>query len=291
LTSTTDNGPDLQTVFALNITLLSGITDKRIFQAFLTVKREDFLGSPPWHRLTEADDHTEISSSDLGFVYDNDVIALDREPVVNNGAPGLHACCLAALGIKEGNDILHIGAGTGYYSAILAELTGPDGHVAAYEIDPGRAARARENLSPWPEVELKASTGTSGSLPEADIIYVNAGAPYPCKPWVDALRPGGGLLFPLQFGSGFSGLLLIKKPTGKTGWKNALFRKRPDWKARFVIRANFIHCDDLPPAPDQAAALMSAFEDDSWMQVRHIYFNDQADRKCWFKADGWWLGK
>jgi protein-L-isoaspartate(D-aspartate) O-methyltransferase len=198
-----DEAPDLQTRFALNITLLSGLTDQRIFQAFAAVKREEFLGPPPWYRWTSPDpDETgdvrdeEVSSSDPAFVYEDDVVAIDRARGINNGAPGLHARCLAALGIQEGQDILHIGAGTEYYSAILAELTGADGHVSAFEIDPVLAGRAKENLAPWPQVEVQASSGISSALPAADIIYVNAGATHPCKTWIDALRPGGKLLFP-----------------------------------------------------------------------------------------------
>ena len=291
MTEIMDESPDLQTVFALNITLLSGIADKRMFQAFAKVKREDFLGPPPWYRPASLDGEAETSSSDLAFIYEDSVIALDRTQGVNNGAPGLHAHCLAALGIKPGQDILHIGAGTGYYSAILAELTGDGGRVFAVEIDPGRAASAKENLALWPQVEVKAGSGTSGTLPEADIIYVNAGAASPCQPWLDALRPGGKLLFPLQFGSGFSALLLVKKPADEPGWKTRLFRKAEAWEARFLLQANFIHCEDLPATKDRSLELRAGFEDDSWTKVRHLYFNTEPDKKCWFNGDGWWLGK
>ena len=132
-----DESPDLQTIFAFNIALQAGTTDQRIFQAFATVKREDFLGPPPWYRITGPDsDDAEISGNDLAFIYEDKVVAIDRTRGINNGSPSLHARCLNALGIHEGQDILHIGAGTGYYSAILGELTGPAGHIFAFEIDP-----------------------------------------------------------------------------------------------------------------------------------------------------------
>ena len=282
-----EEAPDLQTLFAFKVALLAGTTDQRIFQAFATIKREDFFGPPPWYRRTGPD--SEISGSDLDFIYDDEIIAIDRERNINNGAPSLHARCLAALSVQEGQDILHIGAGTGYYSAILAELTGPHGHVFAFEIDPVSAGRAKENLAPWSNVKVQTRSGTSGSLPEADIIYVNAGATHPCKAWVDALRPGGRLLFPFQFSEGFSGILFIQKPS-RTGWTSWLTGPSKHWEARFIIRANFIHCQDLPPSTDRSREFMRAFEGDGWTEVRRLYFVDEPDQKCWFKGDGWWLG-
>ena len=283
-----EEGPDLQTIFAFKVALLAGTTDQRIFQAFATIKREDFFGPPPWYRRTSPD--SEISGSDLAFIYEDDVIAIDRARNINNGAPSLHARCLAALSIQEGQDILHIGAGTGYYSAILAELTGPDGHVFAFEIDPVLAGRAKEHLAPWPQVDVQARSGTSSNLPAADIIYINAGATHPCKAWTDALRPGGKLLFPFQFAAGFSGILFIQKPTDRANWTSQLIRRPEHWEARFIIRANFIHGQDLPPSTDRSREFMRAFEGDSWTKVRRLYFDDKPDKKCWFRGDGWWLG-
>jgi protein-L-isoaspartate(D-aspartate) O-methyltransferase len=47
----------------------------------------------------------------------------------------------------RGDHVVHVGAGTGYYSAILAEMVGRTGRVTAIEIDPLLAARAKENLA------------------------------------------------------------------------------------------------------------------------------------------------
>ncbi len=234
-----EEAPDLQSIFAFKVALLAGTMDPRVFQAFATIKREEFLGPPPWYRWRSADpDETsdgrdqEISASDLAFIYEDDLVAIDRTRAINNGTPSLHARCLAALSIQERQDILHIGAGTGYYSAILAELTGPGGHVFAFEIDPVLAGRAKKNLAPWPQVGVQARSGTSSSLPAADIIYVNAGATHPCKAWIEALRPGGKLLFPFQFAAGFSGILFIEKPTDRANWIRQLIRRPEPWEAR-----------------------------------------------------------
>jgi hypothetical protein len=92
---------------------------------------------------------------------------------------------------------MQIGAGAGYYTAILAELVGPKGRVVAYEIEQDIAQRAAANLARYPQVEVRARSGVE-DLPSADAIYVNAAASHPLRAWLDALKPGGRLLFPLQ---------------------------------------------------------------------------------------------
>jgi len=65
----------------------------------------------------------------------------------------LHARCLAACNPKRGDSVLHIGAGTGYYTAILAELACPEGEITAYEIATDLADLARRNLSRLKQVQ------------------------------------------------------------------------------------------------------------------------------------------
>ena len=72
---------------------------------------------------------------------------------------------------------MHVGAGTGYYSAVLAEIVGRKGRVTAVEIDPSLAERARENLAPgWPQAAVVAADGFAFRPDRpADAIVVNAG--------------------------------------------------------------------------------------------------------------------
>ena len=48
----------------------------------------------------------------------------------------------------SGEHVVHIGTGTGYYTAILAHLVGPSGWVTGIEYDCELAARAKANLAP-----------------------------------------------------------------------------------------------------------------------------------------------
>jgi protein-L-isoaspartate(D-aspartate) O-methyltransferase len=263
-----DRSAELRASYARYVTRLQGVKNPRIEQAFAAVPRELFVGPPP--------------DGDLAFLYKDRLIALDYERGINNGQPSLHAGCLEAIGVQEGEDILHVGAGTGYYSAILAHLAGPAGRVHAFEIDPGLAGRARSNLAGWPWVDVHACSGTSADLPGIDIIYVNAGITRPHKAWLTALRPDGRLLFPLQPNrrGRFGGMLLMQKPSGGTVWA-----------ARFICRVIFIPCEDVPQDDKMGAVLEAAFEGGGWEKVRSFHPDEKPDDTCWLKGDGWWLSR
>ncbi len=82
--------------------------------------------------------------------------------------------------------------GTGYYSAILATLVLPDGHVWAYEINEALARRATDNLEAFDTVTVVYADATTAEMPPCDLIYVNAGVVSPPAHWLQALRPAGG---------------------------------------------------------------------------------------------------
>src|SRR5690554_5638240 len=84
-------------------------------RAFYAVPRERFAGPPPW--LVESD-FGFVQSKDPIALYDDVLVALAADRGINNGQPSLHAQCLAALAIRQGETVIHAGAGTGYYTAI-----------------------------------------------------------------------------------------------------------------------------------------------------------------------------
>jgi protein-L-isoaspartate(D-aspartate) O-methyltransferase len=105
---------------------------------------------------------------------------------------------LDQLDIKVGERVLQVGAGTGYYTAILAELVGKSGHVRAIEFDKRLAAIAAKNLKRLPQVELvhgDASICDPGH--DLDLIVAFAGGTHPPSLWLERLAPGGRLLMPL----------------------------------------------------------------------------------------------
>ena len=127
--------------YAAEITRSAHVRDPRIEKAFAAVPREDFVGNPPW-RVGSGGLFGLTSSDDPVRLYEDVLVAIDPERGINNGQPSLHAQAIDALGLKEGETIVQIGAGAGYYTAILATLVGRKGRVIAYEIEPEMAARA-----------------------------------------------------------------------------------------------------------------------------------------------------
>ena len=127
---------------------------------------------------------------------------------------------------RRARRIVQIGAGAGYYTAILARLVGQRGSVIAYEIEPDIAERARANLARYPQVEVRAHSGVGKALPRADCIYVNAAASHPVRVWLDALNVGGRLLFPLQAERSSGAMLLVTRPERGDAWPARIFSRR-----------------------------------------------------------------
>src|ERR1700678_1782352 len=171
---------------AAEVTRSAHVQDPRIEAAFAAVPREHFVGLPPW-RIGSGGLFGLAPSDDPGRLYEDVLVAIDARRGINNGQPSLHAQSIDALRIKEGETVVQIGAGAGYYTAILAHLVGPAGKVVAYEIEPDIAERATANLARYPQVEVRARSGVE-NLPKADAIYVNAAATHPLGAWLDALK-------------------------------------------------------------------------------------------------------
>jgi protein-L-isoaspartate(D-aspartate) O-methyltransferase len=98
---------------------------------------------------------------------------------------------LDQLGIAAGEQVLHLGCGTGYYTAIVAELVEPMGKIAAVEIDAGLAEKARIALEPWPQITVSNADGSKLSFEPADLIGMVALSPgaidlgkWHSRPWL-----------------------------------------------------------------------------------------------------------
>lgn len=247
---------------------------QRVINAFATIPREEFLGPPPWRVFTGMG-HTE-TSSDPALLYQDALVSLKSEAHLNNGQPSLHMASLAALDVKEGETVVHVGAGTGYYSAILATLTGPSGRVIAYEIDDDLAARAKENLAALSHVEVRHQSGTVGPLPSADVIYVSAGATAPLREWTEALRAGGRLLFPLTPDHGAGCMLLVSRIGAG------------EFAAKCISTAVFTPC--IGARDDETGErLAKAFASRDTRSLRSLRYDSQPDETCWFAGPDWWL--
>ncbi len=262
--------------FAKLITAQAGIPrDSELVAAFATTPREDFVGSPPWKVFTRSG-YIDSASDDPAVLYQDVVVSLGGDEHLNNGQPSLHAFCLAALAPKKGEHVVHVGAGTGYYTTLLAKLVGEDGTVDAYEIVPELAERASNNLAAFRNVTVHSKSGAEGPIPACDVLYVNAGATEPMAVWLDALRPMGRLLFPMTPDAGAGGMLLITKMEDGT------------YSARFLVQALFVSCIGARNETT-AKKLTEGFRNSSWAKVKSLHRNEAPDESCWCSGPGWWL--
>ncbi len=192
---------EVRAEYARRMAAESGSDDRRLEQAFAEVPREDFVGPGPWMIMglkaaLAGDRYIRTPDGDPAHLYQNALVALDPAKGINNGEPFLHAAWIGAVAPQPGETVSHIGAGTGYYTAILAKLVQPGGTVAAYEIDPHLANKATRNPAAYDNVTLIAGDAVNLPLPASDIIYVNAGVAAPPARWLSALKLGGRLVFP-----------------------------------------------------------------------------------------------
>lgn len=169
--------------------------DHRVRAAFAAVPREDFLPPGPW-LMSGGDGFARTPDADPARLYTDDLVALDYEKGINTGQPSMHAAWLAAVAPRPGETVTQVGAGMGYYTAILARLVAPGGHVEAFEVEPHLAEAARRNLAGYAGVSVLAADATDHALAPSDVIYVNAGVVAPPAAWLRALKPGGRMIFP-----------------------------------------------------------------------------------------------
>jgi protein-L-isoaspartate(D-aspartate) O-methyltransferase len=197
--------------FAEELRYVAHVRSNRVIAAFATVPRERFLGPRPWQVYDHADGYWEVPGDDRCAACHNVLFAIDAARELNNGHPEFWARLLDKLEIRAGDKVFHVGAGLGYYTAIMAELAGADGAVVAVEIDPGLAERARGNLAARANVQVIAADGALLDPGPVDVVVVNAGATQPMPVWLDALMPGGRMLLPLTAENGHGTVFRIER--------------------------------------------------------------------------------
>jgi protein-L-isoaspartate(D-aspartate) O-methyltransferase len=183
--------------YAEELRFVAHVAGEAVIRAFASVPRERFLGPGPWQVLGEDRNYWPTPDADPSHVYHNVLIAIDVARGLNNGHPQFWAHQLDRLDLHPGDAVCHVGAGTGYYTAIQAEIVGPDGRVIGIEVDPELATRARNNLADRTNVEVRTGDGSLADPGPVDAVIVNAGATHPMPGWLSALKPGGRMLLPL----------------------------------------------------------------------------------------------
>ena len=248
--------------------------------------REHFAGPGPWRLLSPVylREYWTTEDADPRHLYHDVLIAIDEARGLNNGQPSLWAFAYDQLGIAAGEHVIHVGIGTGYYSAILAHIVGRNGMVTAVEIDAALAERARANLADaWPQANVVVANGFD-FRPErtADVIIVNAGVTHLSAAWLDFAGHGQ------------------RAPARADDWRGTVRcipvtrvapEKSPNrYAARHVCRVGMIDCIGGRDPGAEAKLLRALRQSRFEPPIRSLRRPpEEPDETCWLAGDGWWL--
>ncbi len=277
--------------YAEDLRVTVPIQSAALVEAFARVPRELFVGPAPWHILspriggldTTQLAYRTIEDSNPRLLYHDLLIALDKARRINNGQPSFWAMNFDAIAVAPGESVLHVGCGTGYYTAILAEMAGPEGSVIALEVDDALAPRATAALSGWRNVSVQHVDGATFVPGAVDVIVVNAGMTHPLPQWLDSLNAHGRLLLPLTVdgpieGSGFGATFLISR-------NGNAFAARPVCPTGII---NFTGARDSAASARLEIAFRQRRGSLASMRSLRRDVHDEGDA-CWLHGDGFCL--
>ncbi len=271
--------------FARQLLASVGVSDARLEDAFATVERERYLGPGPWPVVRT---FGYIPTSNPVHLYADVLVGLIPERHLNNGMPSYHAVLMAAAGVRPGDHVVHIGAGVGYYTAILAKLAGPTGRVTAVEYHPVLAQRATRNLADLLNVRVIEGDGFAMGFDAADVIYVNAGATGPAEPWLDSLNDGGRMILPLTARRVI--LTDIRIPLSCHGAVFRITRDGETFRARWISDVGLYPCEGGGRDEESELALEAALRRGGWARVtRLVRAGDLPAERCWLSNPRWSL--
>src|SRR5215471_8718016 len=274
--------------YAKHVLANADVDDARVEAAFAAVRREHFLGPGPWPMLRWPHRFVLTPSDDPVYLYQDALVGIIPERSLNNGQPWLHAMMIAAATPRSGEHVVHIGAGVGYYTAILAHMVGESGRVTAIEFDGGLAERLAANFAGQPNVRALQGDGAQIEFDPADVIYVNAGATRPADIWLDRLNDGGRLILPLTSDKGF-GENPDNIPIQRRGAVFGIKRRGNEFPAKWISAVAIFPCEGARNAASERV-LAAAFEKGGWEQVTRLYrHGDLAAERCWLNALDWAL--
>jgi len=294
--------------FAEDIQATCNLSTPALVDALASVPREAFLAPGPWLVMGEGDFGTgprRTPDADPRHVYHNLSIAIDPARQLFNGAPGVASVMIDALGLRPGVRVLHVGAGRGYYTALLAHCVGPSGRVLAFEVDEGLARQAATNLEPWPQAEVRHDDASRPLGESFDAILFSTGVTHPHDAWLSALAPAGRMVLPLtaSFGPVPAGLPVVnaspaagtaKPPSaamGNIGKGPVVAIARSDegqaWAARVVT---FIAIYSAIGIRDDGAnaRLGEALKRNPFPRLKRLRRDrHEASPSCWLHEDTW----
>ncbi len=156
-----------------------GVADERVLDVMARVPRHEFAPVPCRHQAYE----------------DHPLLLRDGQTI---SQPYIVALMLEALALSPADRVLEVGTGSGYVTALLAELTA---QVFSVERHSSLADSAREVLAGlgYSNVKVILGDGTQGLAEYSpyDAILVSAGAPEVPSALLAQLAEGGRMIMPV----------------------------------------------------------------------------------------------
>jgi len=173
-----------------------GVLSPQVLKAMDRVPRHEFVGEQQ-QALAYADQPLQIG--------ENQTIS----------QPYMVAAMTEALELTAGENVLEVGTGSGYQTAVLALLSRWVISIERHEVL-AEGARERLNRLGFANITVMHGDGTLG-WPEAgpyNAVLVTAGAPHVPAPLVEQLAEGGRLVIPVG-GADQQDLLRLRKTAGR----------------------------------------------------------------------------
>lgn len=175
-----------------------GVEDPAVIEAMRTVPRHAFV--PPDY---------------LDLAYANQPLPIGYGQTISQ--PYIVALMTQELDLQSGDRVLEIGTGSGYQSAVLAQL---GFEVYSIEIIAALSQTAKERLIAlgYEDVQLRTADGYYGWEEAApfDAILVTAAPDHVPQPLLRQLRPGGVLVIPVGPVGGYQELWRIQRTEAGT---------------------------------------------------------------------------
>jgi protein-L-isoaspartate(D-aspartate) O-methyltransferase len=175
-----------------------GVSDPAVLRAMLKIPR-----------------HLFVDEALIPQAYENHPLPIGHSQTISQ--PYVVAWMTELLRVEPGQRVLEIGTGSGYQTAVLAEL---GAYVFSVERVRDLSTLARQRLADmrYLRVRLKVDDGTLGWPDEApfDRILVTAGGPKVPQPLLDQLADPGRMVIPVGSSRRVQALRLVEKENGRT---------------------------------------------------------------------------
>ena len=170
------------------------------------LRKQNLLDPPLEAAFKAIPRHLFLPNETPERAYADEAIAIKRDAdgtvLSSSSQPSMMALMLRQLRLRAGDNVLEIGAGSGYNAAIMQHLIGDTGTVTTVELDPQMAQQAEVNLQAarmHALVNVVQADGAMGYAPRASydgIICTAAMWDVPVA-WQRQLKASGVLVVPL----------------------------------------------------------------------------------------------